>query len=200
MAIKEAEITISGTSPLLQNNPQTVSAFNPFTKAKKAITAKRTAKTEDDLLELADLEVESKLYFDDKIGVYAPARWLTEAIITAAYAVAKIGRGKMRGGIFPTAEKISLTYRGKNKVKTVVDLVKNPEFRHFMILPQGQVRVAKHAPIFHEWSFTTVIEFDDAVIDFSTLKRVTEHTAKYVGFGDFRPTFGRATAEVKNVG
>jgi hypothetical protein len=37
-----------------------------YTKAKKAITAKRTAKTEDDLLELADLEVESKLYFDDK--------------------------------------------------------------------------------------------------------------------------------------
>lgn len=199
MAIREAEVTIKGTSPLLQNNPQTVNQFNPFTKAKKAITAKRTAKTDDDLLELADLEVESKLYFDDKIGVYVPARWLTEAVITSAYAVAKIGRGKMRGGIFPTAEKIPLVYRGQNKVRSVVDLVKNQEFRHFMILPQGQVRVAKYAPIFHDWSFSTLIEFDDSVIDFGTLKRVAEHTAKYVGFGDFRPTFGRAIAEVKNV-
>jgi len=199
MAMRQAMISITGINPLLQNNPQTVDPFNRYTKAKKAITNKRTAKTDDDLIELGNLETESKLYFDDKLGVFVPATWITEAICTTAFAVAKIGRAKMRGGIFATENKIKLNYRSSSKVKTIKDVVMNPDFRHRMLLKQGQVRVPKDAPIFHDWAFSTVIEFDDAVIDLSTLTRVVKHAARYGGFGDFRPTFGRATAEVENV-
>jgi hypothetical protein len=45
----------------------------------------------------------------------------------------------------------------------------------------------------------TVVEFDDTVVDFGSLNRIVERSAMYGGFGDFRPTFGRATAEVKHV-
>lgn len=199
MAIQEAKITVVGIAPLLQNNPQTVDPFNRYAKAKKAITNKRTAKTEDDLLELGNIETESKLYFDESIGVYVPATWVTESIITTSFAVAKIGRAKMRGGLFATESKIKLNYRDQAKVKAVADIVKNPAFRHRMLLKQGQVRVPKDAPIFHDWSFSTALEFDDAIVDFGTLRRIVEHAAKYGGFGDFRPTFGRATAEIANV-
>lgn len=199
MTIRQAQITITGVAPLLQNNPQTVDPFNKFSKLKKAITLKRTAKTDDDLIELGNIETESKLYFSAETGVYVPARWLTEAIITAGFAVAKIGRSKLRGGIFATEEKLPLTYVGRNKVKTIGDVVLNPEFRYRAILPQGQVRVPKDFPIFHDWKFSTVIEYDDSVIDFKTLKSIVERTAKYTGFGDFRPTFGRAAAEIVDV-
>ncbi|WP_412479885.1 hypothetical protein [Azonexus sp. IMCC34839] len=199
MAIREASVSVNGISPLLQNNPQTVDPFNYYAKAKKAITNKRTSKTDDDLIELGNLEAESKLYFDEKIGVYVPATWLTEAIIVAGFSVAKIGRSKMRGGLFATEKKIPLAYRGREKVKGVKDVVLNPAFRHRMLLKQGQVRVPKDAPIFHDWSFSTVIEYDDTVVDLSCLKRIIERAAKYGGFGDFRPTFGRAEAEVKDV-
>lgn len=196
MAIRYLKVAIAGVSPLLMNNPQTVDPFNKFTRAKKAITAKRTAKTDDDLIELGNLEAESKLYFDDKLGVYVPATWLTEAIICTGFGVAKIGRQKMRGGIFATQPKIALNYRSKAKVKAVADVVGNPEFRHRMLLKQGQVRVPKDAPIFHDWSFATDLEYDDKIVDNSTLRRIVEHAALYGGFGDFRPTFGRAKAEV----
>ena len=43
------------------------------------------------------------------------------------------------------------------------------------------------------------MEFDDKIIDPDSLTRIVEHTARYVGFGDFRPKFGRATAEVAHV-
>ena len=198
MAIQQARITISGINPLLQNNPQTVDPFNRYAKAKKSITNKR-AKTEDDLIELGNIETESKIFFDEELGVYVPATWLTESIITTAFSVAKIGRNKMRGGLFATDTKIKLNYKNISKVKTIQDIVMNPEFRHRMILKQGQVRVPKDAPIFHEWSFSTVIEFDDAVVDFSSIKKIIEHASRYGGFGDFRPTFGRAIAEVENV-
>ena len=199
MAIQQARIVVTGISPLLQNNPQTVDPFNHYAKAKKAITNKRTAKTDDDLLELGNLETESKLYFDDEIGVYVPATWITEAIICTGFSVAKIGRAKMRGGLFATEPKIKLKYRGMNKVKTITDVVMNSEFRHRMLLKQGQVRVPKDAPIFHDWSFETAVEFDDTVVDMGSLRRIVERSAKYGGFGDFRPTFGRANAEVLDV-
>ena len=48
MAIQQAQIIVTGISPLLQNNPQTVDPFNHYAKAKKAITNKRTAKTDDE--------------------------------------------------------------------------------------------------------------------------------------------------------
>lgn len=199
MAIQQAQIVVTGISPLLQNNPQTVDPFNHYAKAKKAITNKRTAKTDDDLLLLGNLETESKIYFDDDIGVYIPATWITEAIICTGFSVAKIGRAKMRGGLFSTEPKVKLTYRGMNKVKTITDVVMNPEFRHRMLLKQGQVRVPKDAPIFHDWSFETEVEFDDTVVDLGSLRRIVERAAKYGGFGDFRPTFGRANAEVLDV-
>lgn len=199
MAIQQASIKITGINYLLQNNPQTVDPFNRFSKAMKSITKKKTGKTEDDLIELGNIETESKIYFDAELGVYIPTRWMTEAICTGAFAVIKTGKDKMRGGIFPTTEKAKLTYRDMNKVKTITDVVMNPTFRHRALLPQGAVRIPKDFPIFKDWSFETTIEFDDTVVDFNGLKQVVDRTAKYVGFGDFRPTFGRATAEVSNV-
>ena len=199
MSIQTARITVTGLNYLLQNNPQTVDPFNRYSKAKKAITNKRAGTTEDDLLELGNIETESKIYFDDELGVYIPTRWLTEAICTAAFRTIKIGKDKMRGGIFSVEEKAKLHFAGMDKVKTITDVVKNPEFRHRAMLPQGQVRVAKDFPIFKKWHFTTDIEFDDSVVDFEGIKRIAQYTSTYVGFGDFRPTFGRATAEVKNV-
>lgn len=199
MAIQQASIKITGINYLLQNNPQTVDPFNRFTKAKKAITSKGVRKTEDDLIELGNVETESKIYFDNEIGVYAPTRWLTEGICTGAFAVIKVGKDKMRGGIFAVEDKAKLHYKEMAKVKKIEDVVMNPVFRHRALLPQGKDRVAKDFPIFKDWSFQTLIEFDDTVVDFAGLKAVVERTAKYVGYGDFRPTFGRATAEVTNV-
>ena len=142
MAMQRINIKISGINPLLQNNPQTVDPFNRFSKAKKKITNKRTGKTDDDLLELGDIETESKIYFDDNLGVYVPATWLTESIITNGYAIAKIGRQKMRGGLFADADKIALDYRSKTRSRRLPTSL-NPEFRHRMLLKQGRVRVPK---------------------------------------------------------
>lgn len=199
MSIRSARISITGVTPLLQNNPQTVDRFNKFAKRMAAINAKKTRRTDDDYLELRDLEMEAKVYFDESIGVYVPSSWVAEAIATAAFKVAKISRADIRGAMFTTEEKLKLAYRDSDKVKGIMDVVKNENFRQMLTLPQGQVRVVKAFPIFHKWSFATTLEFDDKIIDPESLTRIAEHTAKYGGFGDFRPKFGRAIAEVEHV-
>lgn len=67
-----------------------------------------------------------------------------------------------------------------------------------MTLKQGQVRIVKSVPIFHEWSFSCNLEYDDEIIDADSMSTVINRVAKYGGFGDFRPTFGRATVEISH--
>jgi hypothetical protein len=191
--------TITGISPLLMNNPQTVDRFNSYTRAMARINAKKTRRTDDDYHELYDLEVRAKLYFDDEVGVYVPSTWMLSNIAANAFRTVKVSKQNIRASVFMASGRFPLEYEGKNLVKTADDIVGNPQFRKKLILPQGQVRIAKAAPIFHKWKFVADVEFDEKMIDPNDLKYVIEYGAKYNGFGDFRPTFGRATAEVKHV-
>ena len=196
MSIISANVKIKGLDYLLLNNPQTVDRFNKYSKRMAAINAKKTRRTDDDYLELRKIEVESKMYFDDTIGVYVPSTWLTAAIGVNAFRVAKVSKADIRGAVFAIAEKCKLAFDKSNIVKSLADVVGNPVFHHSATLKQGQVRIVKYFPIFKHWSFECGIEFDDKIIDADSLSRIIHHAANYGGFGDFRPTFGRATAEV----
>ena len=196
MAIRFLKAKFAGINPLLQNNPQTVDRFNPYTKAMKRINDKKTRRTDDDFLELKNIEVRAKIYWDDEIGIYVPATWVTSAIAGASFKRAKIAKADIRAGVFAVNDKIKLNYRDMNKVKTPDDIVGNPDFRLDMTLKQGMVRVVKSVPIFHNWNFDCDLEFEDTVIDADSMTNIIGYVARYGGFGDFRPTFGRATAEV----
>lgn len=195
MAIRYITATFTGVNPLLMNNPQTVDRFNAFAKAMKRINDKKTRRTDDDYIELGNLEMRAKLYFDDALGIYVPSTWVMAAIASNAFKTVKVSRDGIRSCLFTDADKLKLHYRGEKGVKTADDVVFNEAFRQRMILPQGQVRVAKMVPIFHDWSFSVGLEFDDSIIDLDSLQTVIRHAGKYGGFGDFRPTFGRATVE-----
>jgi len=195
MTMLSLSAKFTGVSPLLHANPQGVSRSFPITQRIKQINAKKTKRTDADYAEMADLEVASRVYFDDEIGVYVPSRWVSEAVARKAFAVAKISKQATRGALFMTSDKLPLTYKNMGRVKKIEDIVKDSFFRHAMILPQGQIRIEKNSPIFHEWSFTASMEFDDKVFDRTDLQRIITETAHYVGFGDFRPTFGRSTVE-----
>ena len=195
MAIQDIKVKFTGISPLLQNNPQTVDPFNHYAKLKKPLTSKRS-KTDEDLYAIREIEVESKVFFDDEIGIYIPTRWVLASIAKNSHALARVSKAKIRGAVFTTHEKAKLIYDGMNLVKSKIDIVKNEKFVTTLILPQQQVRLAKNFPIFHKWSFEVELEYDDTIIDRSDMIRILEYGGKYGGFGDFRPTYGRALCEV----
>jgi len=198
MSIRYANYTINGISPLLQNNPQTVDRFNRYSRAMAVINKKGQRRTDDDFEAIRDLEIRAKIYWDDDQGIYVPTTWVHAALCQISFTQAKISKANMRGAVFMAEPTSKLKYRSIGKVKGVDDIVKNGEFRHLMLLKQGQVRVAKAVPIFHDWSFSGGIEFDDKVIDPDTISQLLHHAAHYGGFGDFRPTFGRAQVEVNH--
>jgi hypothetical protein len=196
MAIRSLTLNITGMNPLLQNNPQTVDRFNDYTRAMAKINAKKTRRTDEDYRDLQNIEVRAKIYWDENLGIYVPGTWVSAAIAAASFKKAKISKADIRGSVFVEDDKIKLNYENSNLVKKPEDIVGNPFFRLNMTLKQGQVRVVKAVPIFHKWSFSTKLEFDDKLVDESSLIDIIKHASLYGGFGDFRPTFGRAQAEV----
>ena len=198
MAIRQVNVKVTGINPLLQNNPQMVDRFNPYARKMAQINAKKTRRTDDDYHELQNIEVRAKIYFDKELGIYIPSTWVTSAIAANSFRVAKISKADIRGSLFACEDRIKLEYDGMQGVKSAEDIVGNPTFRTNLTLKQGQVRVVKSAPIFHNWSFETDLEFDDKQIDPDSVTRILEHASRYGGYGDFRPTFGRANAEVKH--
>ena len=196
MAIRSLNVSVTGMNPLLQNNPQTVDRFNEYTRAMAKINAKKARRTDEDYRDLQDIEIRAKIYWDENLGIYVPGTWVSAAIAAASFKKAKISKADIRGSVSVEDDKIKLQYENMNLVKKPEDIVGNPFFRLNMTLKQGQVRVVKAVPIFHKWTFSTKVEFDDKLVDESSLVDIIKHASLYGGFGDFRPTFGRAQAEV----
>ena len=81
--MKSIKFRITGTMPLMLNNPQTVNPFNEFTKKLKPLTSKRT-KTDDDMLEIYKLKFLASLYTNAQGRYILPAEHIANALIAAA--------------------------------------------------------------------------------------------------------------------
>jgi len=192
--MKSLKFTLKGIDSLLINNPQKSDPLNKYAKEMKQFTSKRK-KTDEDIVAMREIELRSKIYWDDELKIYIPSTWIVAAIAGISWTKGKIKKSDIRSSVFPTKPKIKLSYDGMEKVSTPVDIVKNSDFHNVVSLKQGQVRVVKAAPIFNNWSAEIELDYDDSVINLSELKTLLEHSACYGGFGDFRPTHGRATVD-----
>lgn len=192
--MKQITVKYSGIDTLLQNNPQMSDPLNRYSKEMKTVSGKRK-KTDDDIVVMREIELRAKMYWDEAIGVYVPSSWVTASIQGVSWARAKIKKADIRAGVFVTEPKLKLYYDGMDKVKAPLDIVKNDKFHSVMSLKQGQVRVVKAAPQFARWSFEATLEFDPEIINEAELRALIEYGAAYGGFGDFRPTYGRAQVE-----
>jgi len=196
MSITSLNVTVKGLQPLLLNNPQTVDRFNKFAIEMAKINAKKTKRTDEDYLDLRVLEKRSKIYWDDEHGIYVPSSWVRASLEAFANKLIKSSKAEIRGTVFIGEPNLKLKYDGIELVKTKEDVIRNDKFEYLRNTKQGTVRVMKAFPIFHNWSFSYTLEFDDNIIDAKNMVRLLEHCAKYGGFGDFRPSFGRALVEV----
>lgn len=183
-------ITITGTAPLLMHNSRLANPLDPAAKAVKRVTSKRT-KTDDDYEELARLEHAGSLYFDVDAGPYIPADNIWRALYDGAK---KSKRGpKVKEGVFISTDINPLAYRGPRDVD---GLWKDEGFRHLASAKVGMQRVMRTRPIFREWATDAEGELDTAILDLPELVQIAETAGHLIGLGDWRPRYGRFSAEV----
>lgn len=192
--MKRLKLTIAGRNEIRLNNPQAVDPLNSYAIAMKAFTnVHHSRRDEEHYMRQRDVEMKSKLYWDDTLHVYVPGSWIMESIAAESFKQVKVAKKKMRSAVFLEHNKIKLNYKGEKSVKTFDDVALDPRFRTVENIKMGQVRVMKAIPQFTEWSFEIELIFDDGVYTEEEMKRIFQVAVRYNGFGDFRPTFGTGT-------
>lgn len=187
-------LTCTGTTPLLMHNARLSNPLDDVAKKMKRITAKRT-KTEEDYEELARFEHMGGLYFDPDVGPYVPGQNFERCLVDAAR-ITKSGK-KIERGVFVETDVNPVSYDGPRDID---GLWKDANFRHAASVKVGMQRVTRTRPYFREWVVAADGMFDAAVINLEELQEIADTAGRMIGLGDWRPRFGRFTAELEKIG
>jgi hypothetical protein len=183
-------ISITGTRPLLMHNGRLADPLDPAAKALKAFTGKR-GKTDADYAEVGRVEFAGAIYIDPDLGPYLPADNIWKTLHVAAK---KTKHGKLiEEGVIITTEVNPLVYPGPRDID---GLWRSGTFEFRKTVVNQRNRVPRTRPIFNQWSVTAEGVFDENVIDLPVLAAIASRAGALVGLGDWRPKFGRFTAEV----
>jgi hypothetical protein len=186
-------MTCTGTTPILMHNARLSNPLDEVAKAMKRVSSKRT-KTEEDYAELARLEHMGGLYFDPDVGPYLPGQMFEKTLVNAAR-ITKAGK-KIERGVFIETNVNPLAYDGPRSVE---GLWKDENFRLSASVRVQQNRVTRTRPQFRQWAVEAEGMFDPNVISLEELAEVADTAGRMVGFGDWRPRYGRFTAMVEEI-
>ena len=179
------------------HNARLSNPLDPAAKALKKVTSKRN-KTDDDYAEAAHLEFRGGLYHDTDAGPYIPSDNIWRCLYDAAK---KSKRGpKVKEGVLITTDVNPLAGYGRSgKSRDAEALWADENFRHYASAKVGQVRVTRCRPIFRTWKVAADGILDANVLDYAELEQIAETAGLLIGLGDWRPKFGRFTAQVEKI-
>jgi hypothetical protein len=169
---------------------QTADPLNKFSKAIKQISGKRN-KTDADFEEMAHLEFLAGLYLGQD-GPVIPA-FVVDSLLVNAAKKSRDGM-KAKSGCF-CLEPAKLEYDGPRDAES---LWADESFRFSAIVRVQSARVARMRPIFNDWSAIITLNFEDSIINIGSLDDWMHVAGTQVGVGDWRPQYGRFTAERLN--
>jgi hypothetical protein len=186
MAYLSQSYKITGACPLLLNNGQLCNPLNDWTKALKKITSKRKM-TETDHEEKARLEWYGGLYTASGLPCLPAENW--ERALLDAGRKLNLGKDVQAGTYCPDAA--TLIYDGPSEIDA---LWKDERFRLTNPVKIGKNRVMHTRPRFLEWSCMIEYRYEPSLINLGQLHQLLD-IAQIQGIGDWRPKFGRFTAE-----
>lgn len=179
---------LTAASPLVMHNGRLANPLDPMAKALKSVSGKR-AKTDADYEELARIEFLGGLYVGDD-GPCIPGE-LIEAVLIAAAKKAKRGP-QAKAGLLSDANH-RLDYNGPREPDA---LWQAEEHRLVAGVRVGQARVMRTRPIFRDWSAEIFVDFLPGQLNRGEVAEMVRVAGEVVGLGDWRPRFGRFTAEM----
>lgn len=187
MAWQTLKYHLTSAAPLLMHNGQTADPLNRWAKLMKQVSGKRQ-KTDADYEELARLEFFAALYMD-KDGPILPNTVIDSMTVNAAK---KSKEGMVaKSGVFCLTP-ARLDYEGP---RTAAELWADETFRFSALVRVGMARVSRTRPIFREWSAVIELNIEDTVLNPARVDDWMRVAGTQVGLCDWRPQFGRFTAE-----
>lgn len=188
MAWQTLKYKLTASAPLIMHNGQTADPLNKWSKSLKLISSKRK-KTDADYEEMARIEFMAGLYLNGD-GPVLPANMLDSMIVNGAK---KSKEGPTaKSGCF-CLEHAKLEYDGP---RTANELWEDENFRFSSIVRVQTSRVSRMRPIFNEWSAVVNLNIEDTLVNPKRVEEWLNAAGTQVGLGDWRPQYGRFTAEL----
>lgn len=186
----EFKIRLTGTGALLMHNGQLSDPLTSASKALKAVTSKRV-KTDEDYEEVSRVEHLGSLYLDPDIGPYLPGDNVWRSLYDSAK---KSKQGPaVKEGVLITSTVNPLSYPGP---RTAEGLWADKSFVFRTSAKNQANRIVRTRPIFQQWSAEADGILDEGSLNLADLRAIAVRAGQLCGMGDWRPRFGRYTAEV----
>lgn len=190
MAWKKVQYRLTGDAALLMHSGKLADPLSAVSKAIKQVSAKK-AKTDADHERMAVLEFAGSLYMDSELGPYIPGENIEAAIYHAAR---KTKEGKLAASGLFVPGKSKLDYEGPRDAKGL--LAEGDTYRLCVPVGLNGKRVMRTRPIFRTWSAVTEVEYEDTILNLEQVNRWVQTAGVQVGLCDWRPRYGRFTAEM----
>lgn len=183
--MKTLNARLAGIGPLLTHNERLASKLDPVARQMAAISSKRK-KTDDDLAELARLELLGGVYETDD-GLVGIPTWNVFKSFQEGAKLNKLGRAFERAVIPMGPDIVPLKHDGPSTVAAMWDA----ECFDQRSVKVGTAKITRTRPKFVNWSLDATFALDTEVFRLDEFAMVAENAGRLIGLGDYRPRFGR---------
>ena len=189
--MKSIKFRITGTCPLMLNNPQTVNPMNVYAKEIKALTSKRS-KTDEDQNEIFHLKFLASCYYNDKGQYILPANMIAKSFEAGAKEN-KLG-AKFQRSVFLNEDCL---LKFKDNGCSPEELWQNHSETYVDIRPVGvqKSKIVTARMIVPEWSLEGELEFDETQLNKSEVWLALTNAGLRYGIGTYRQCYGRYKIE-----
>jgi len=184
-------VKLTGIAPLLMHADTLANPLHPLKKRMAEITKKKK-KTDEDIEAIAQIEWRASLYYDPDTGIHMPAVNLERMICDAAK-LQKRGQDVKRG-ITVIDDMPAIRYEGPREPDALYRH-QGGAFVDTRSVRNQQSKVMRTRAIFRSWALEFDASVDNEVLNDDELKSFITVAGRLVGLGDFRPRFGKFTAE-----
>ena len=187
------KLKLIGTAPLLMHSSRLADPLDLLTKELKNASKAATKGTDVGADRMARLEYEGSLYLTNEGRLYIPGVAIERALREGSAGVQKGLKKRFDAGVFVN-EDGAFTVAGKQG-KTANEWY---DAGHVLRVSARvmNARVMRTRPKFEKWTLTATVDYSPEIVDRETVIRAAQYAGQVVGLGDWRPRFGRFTAEV----
>lgn len=175
-------VEIVGETPLLIHNGRTANPLDEFAKALKTVTSKRK-KTEEDLEKILDIQWNSSLYWNDKIGLYMPVENLQAALFKACKKH-KMGNS-VSGFVFNEKLGFPILVEGHESLEA---LRANPAYRFVKAVTIQRSKTLSCRAMFNEWALNFNFSIDLGLLTEDDVKMILNTMTNRIGLGVWTPS------------
>lgn len=187
--MKQLKVKITGVSPLLMHSDRFANPLDKATKAHKELTAKRK-KTDADHEAIAKSEWLGSLYWREDIGPYIPGQNF-DASFKEAAKLQKLGK-KFTQAVMVVDDEVALQYKGPRDPGALFDA----GFVDVRGVKVAMAKLMRCRPKFNQWGCELTLAFNEDVVNAEEVRKAIADAGALIGICDYRPRFGKFSAEV----